>query len=53
MVTHSIAAASHASRVLFIRDGRIGREILRQGMGGDEMRQAISEYLLQAGGEAR
>ena len=53
MVTHSIAAASHASRVLFIRDGRIGQEILRQGMSGDEMRQAISECLLQAGGEAR
>ena len=53
MVTHSIAAASHASRVLFIRDGRIGQEILRQGMSGDEMRQAISDCLLQAGGEAR
>lgn len=53
MVTHSIAAASHASRVLFIRDGRIGQEIFRQGMSGDEMRQAISECLLQAGGEAR
>ena len=53
MVTHSIAAASHASRVLFIRDGRIGQEILRQRMSGDEMRQAISECLLQAGGEAR
>ena len=53
MVTHSVRAASHASRVLFIRDGAIFHQIYR-GDGTDEMLyQTISDTLtlLATGGE--
>ena len=46
MVTHSAAAASHASRVLFIRDGRIERTLDRGTRGREAMRQAISDCLM-------
>ncbi len=41
MVTHSIRAASHARRVLFIRDGRIFHQIYRGDKGTQDMYQAI------------
>lgn len=53
MVTHSIKAASKASRVLFIKDGEVFHQLYR-GMGNDEeMFQRISDTLamLQTGGE--
>lgn len=52
MVTHSIKAASHAKRVLFLRDGEIFHQLYRGHMGEEEMYQRISETLtmLQAGG---
>lgn len=52
MVTHSTKAASHAQRVLFIKDGNLFNQIYRGSMNGEEMYRAISESLtvLQAGG---
>lgn len=45
MVTHSTKAASHAGRVLFIKDGQVFHQIHR-GNGTDrEMYQKISDTL--------
>lgn len=46
MVTHSILAASHASRVLFIKDGIIYEELLREGRSLSEQSKRISERLM-------
>ena len=53
MVTHSVKAASHASRVLFIKDGEVGHQLYRGALGRDEMYQKISDTLtiLATGGE--
>ena len=53
MVTHSAQAASHASRVLFIKDGEVFHQIYRGGKTGKEMYQMISNTLsiLMTGGE--
>ena len=53
MVTHSVRAASHADRVLFIKDGEIYHQIYRGNMNNDEMYRRISDSLtvLLAGGE--
>lgn len=55
MVTHSIQAASHAQRVLFIKDGVVFRELRREGRSEGQFYTAISQVLtlLQAGGEDR
>ncbi len=55
MVTHSIQAASHAQRVLFIKDGAISRDLRREGREESRFYTAISQALtaLQAGGENR
>lgn len=45
MVTHSTNAASHASRVLFIKDGKIFHEIYRGNKTMDQMYQCISDTL--------
>lgn len=45
MVTHSTSAASHASRVLFIKDGKIFHEIYRGNKTVDQMYQCISDTL--------
>ena len=45
MVTHSTKAASHASRVLFIRDGKIFHEIYKGNKTMDQMYQCISDTL--------
>jgi putative ABC transport system ATP-binding protein len=52
MVTHSTMAASHAGRVLFIKDGKIFNQIYRGAMSNDEMYQKISNTLtlLSTGG---
>ena len=53
MVTHSVKAASHASRVLFIRDGEVFTQLYR----GERTREAFyadiasSLTLLSVGGE--
>ena len=55
MVTHSIGAASHAGRVLFIKDGEVFHQIYRGGMSDDQMYQSISDALtvITTGGESR
>ena len=45
MVTHSTKAASHASRVLFIKDGAVFHQIYRGKKTNDEMFQSISDTL--------
>lgn len=45
MVTHSTSAASHASRVLVIKDGKIFHEIYRGNKTMDQMYQCISDTL--------
>ena len=45
MVTHSIKAASHASRVLFINDGEVFHQLYRGNAGSEEMFQRISDTL--------
>ncbi|MDO4270102.1 MAG: ABC transporter ATP-binding protein [Eubacteriales bacterium] len=52
MVTHSLDAASHASRVLFLRDGRIADEALRGGQSRTEFYPQLAARLtaLQQGG---
>ncbi len=53
MVTHSIRAASHAGRVLFIKDGEVFHQIYRGQMTNDELYQKISDTLtvLTTGGK--
>ena len=53
MVTHSAQAASHASRVLFIKDGEVFHQLYRGNLGRDEMYQKISDTLtiIATGGE--
>ena len=52
MVTHSTRAASHASRVLFIKDGEVYHQLYRGELTNDEMYQRISDSLtvLSTGG---
>lgn len=52
MVTHSVKAASHAGRVLFIKDGEVFHQIYRGNHTNEELYQMISDTLtmLQTGG---
>lgn len=45
MVTHSVKAASHASRVLFIKDGEVFHQIYRGYNTNEQMYQMISDTL--------
>ena len=45
MVTHSVKAASHAGRVLFIKDGRIFHQIYRGERSNEELYQSIIDML--------
>ena len=45
MVTHSTKAASHAGRVLFIKDGQVFHQLYRGNSSNDEMYQKISDTL--------
>lgn len=53
MVTHSIRAASHAGRVLFIKDGEIYHQLYRGNLTSDQMYKKISDTLtvLLSGGD--
>lgn len=53
MVTHSVKAASHASRVLFIKDGEVFHQIYRGESTNEQLYQKISDALtiLATGGE--
>ena len=55
MVTHSVKAASHATRVLFIRDGEVYHQLYRGKDTNEQLYQKISDILtvLATGGEAR
>ena len=45
MVTHSTKAASHANRVLFIKDGEVFHQLYKGSMSKEEMYQKISDTL--------
>lgn len=53
MVTHSVKAASHAGRILFIKDGEVFHQIYRGENSNQQLYQKISDTLtmLAAGGE--
>ena len=53
MVTHSVKAASHAGRVLFIKDGEVFHQIYRGDYTDQQLYQKISDTLtmLATGGE--
>lgn len=53
MVTHSVKAASHAGRVLFIKDGEVFHQIYRGGSTNEALYQKISDTLtmLATGGD--
>lgn len=55
MVTHSVKAASHAGRVMFIKDGEVFHQIYRGNDTNEQMYQKISDSLtlMQTGGEYR
>ena len=55
MVTHSVKAASHAQRVLFIKDGEVYHQLYRGDSTSEQLYQKISDTLtmLQAGGERK
>lgn len=54
MVTHSLRAASHAKRVLFIKDGEVFHQIYKGADNAEEMYSKISNTLtvLTTGGES-
>ncbi len=54
MVTHSVKAASHAGRVLFIKDGAVFHQLYRGSMSNQELYQKIADTLtmLATGGDA-
>ena len=45
MVTHSTKAASHAKRVLFIKDGEVFHQLYKGSMSNEDMYQKISDTL--------
>ncbi|MCI7098026.1 MAG: ABC transporter ATP-binding protein [Lachnospiraceae bacterium] len=55
MVTHSAKAASHAGRVLFIKDGEVFHQLYRGSSTNEQLYQKISDTLtvLATGGEHR
>ncbi len=55
MVTHSVKAASHANRILFIRDGEVFHQIYRGGSTNEQLYQKITDTLtlLATGGDRR
>ncbi len=55
MVTHSVKAASVASRVLFIKDGEVFHQIYKGGDSSEQLFRKISDTLtmLESGGEIK
>lgn len=53
MVTHSVKAASHAGRVLFLKDGQVFHQLHRDGDTDARFYQRISDALtaLTTGGD--
>lgn len=54
MVTHSVKAASHANRVLFIKDGVVFHQLYRGNDSSEQLYKKISDTLtmISSGGEA-
>lgn len=54
MVTHSVKAASHAGRIMFIKDGEIFHQIYRGNATDEELYQKVSDTLslLATGGDS-
>lgn len=52
MVTHSVRAASHAQRVLFLRDGQVYHQLYRGALSREEMFARISDTLTALAGGA-
>lgn len=50
MVTHSVTAASHAGRVLFLRDGQIFHQLYRGNKSQSDFRKEISNALIVVSG---
>lgn len=55
MVTHSVKAASHAGRVLFIKDGEVFHQIYRGNSTNEQLYQKVSDALtlLATGGDRK
>ena len=55
MVTHSVKAASHANRILFIKDGEVFHQLYRGNSSNEQLYQKISDTLtmLATGGDAK
>ena len=53
MVTHSVKAASHAKRVLFIKDGEVFHQLYRANLPREEMYARISDTLTMLQNEGR
>jgi putative ABC transport system ATP-binding protein len=53
MVTHSVRAASHAGRVLFLRDGEVYHQLYRGELNNEEMFARISDTLTMLGSRER
>ena len=55
MVTHSVKSASHAGRVMFIKDGEVFHQIYRANNTIQQFYQKISDTLtmLATGGDRR
>ncbi len=53
LVTHSVKAASHAKRILFLRDGEVFHQLYRASQTQEQMYQKISDTLsvIATGGE--
>ncbi|MCM1258998.1 MAG: ABC transporter ATP-binding protein, partial [Roseburia sp.] len=53
MVTHSTKAASHANRILFIKDGEVFHQLYRGNLSNEDLYAKISDTLtvLTTGGE--
>ena len=54
MVTHSVKAASHANRVLFIKDGAVFHQLYRGNSDNEALYRKISDTLtmIASGGSA-
>ncbi len=55
MVTHSVKAASHAGRVLFIKDGEVFHQLYRGNSSNEELYKRISDTLtlIASGGDLK
>ena len=53
MVTHSVKAASHAGRVLFLQDGQVYHQLYRGTLSTEEMFTRISDTLTTLAGGAK